>query len=168
MGPAQAIKAGFANAFRLSGRASRSQFWRIVLFSLLPFFAGLFVLTQILIYLLEGFYDSTPNSVFIVVLLPWLTASLLLLPAMVRRGHDSGLSGVWVAVPFLLLYPALIAQLGLMVPTGGGATSASVKLFAILNLVWLPLSVIFLIWALACRSDPNANRYGPNPNEVSP
>lgn len=167
MAPAEAIRTGFAKSLQFSGRASRSEFWWFTAFLVLPFLAILFLATQILIDLFEDQYDTAPFTIAVVILVPWLTASLLLLPSIVRRGHDVGLRGPFVIVPFLAIYPSLLFQLSLMVPNDG--VDSNYALFVGLpNLALLVLCVVFLGRTLFRRSDPRTNRFGPPPSEVTP
>lgn len=167
MGPAEAIRTGLATSFQFSGRASRSEFWWLTAFLVLPFLAIMFLATQILIDLFEDQYDTAPFTIAVVILVPWLSASLVLLPTLIRRGHDVGLRGPFVIVPFLALYPSLLLQLSLMVPNDG--VDSNYALFVGLpNLALLLLCVVFLARTLFRRSDPHPNRYGPPPSEVTP
>lgn len=119
-----------------------------------------------MIGLFEKSYESRPYTIGFVILIPWLTATLPLIAAIARRGHDTGVAQHFMILPFLLLYPSLILQLGLMMPDGGSLPDY--QLWAgLANLAWLVFSIAFLLLILIRASDPAPNRYGPPTSEVT-
>jgi uncharacterized membrane protein YhaH (DUF805 family) len=85
---AQAIASGFRNYVTFSGRASRSEFWYWVLFTIIGSIA-----TAILDRAVFADSDYSPlNAIFgLVCLLPGLAVS-------VRRLHDIGRTGWWLLI----------------------------------------------------------------------
>jgi uncharacterized membrane protein YhaH (DUF805 family) len=86
MGFVDAIKSGFRNYVNFSGRASRSEFWYWVLFSLIAAFAAA-ILDGIIGFTL--FYPIVSLGLF----LPGLAVT-------VRRLHDVDKSGWWFLIVF--------------------------------------------------------------------
>ncbi len=103
-----AIKSGFKNCFKFTGRASRSEYWFFYLFFVLSLMAVLMV-SMLLGGLLRGAApESTANdtgaaimaSVFAIAMLLYFLAMFFpILSLIVRRLHDSDKSA-W----FILLY----------------------------------------------------------------
>ena len=110
----------------------------------------------------------------------WACFTLLYLAAAVRRFHDFGMSAAWPGAlvtlpvllpvtPFLLFAYCPEACFG---PKDGisddGRGIGSGILSAVLAITVLPIgTLLFLVLAFR-RSDPNPNRYGPPPSEVTP
>ena len=91
---AQAITSGFRNYVGFTGRASRSEYWLWVLFTILGSIA-----TGIIDYAVFSENDfSTPlNSIFnLVCFLPSLAIG-------VRRLHDIGKTGWWVLIALTII-----------------------------------------------------------------
>ncbi|MEL6488093.1 MAG: DUF805 domain-containing protein, partial [Pseudomonadota bacterium] len=87
----------------------------------------------------------------------------LLIPGIavaVRRLHDIGKSGWWYPILMLAapVFSLVSLQLLLMVGTP--------MIFAVMPPAAAMFGILYLIFWLANPSDPNTNKYGPNPNEV--
>lgn len=124
--------------FKVSGRASRSEFWWFMLFVFLVDL-GSGVVCSLLPAVVGG-------SVALII-------SLLLFPAnfgvTVRRFHDRDLSGWWLAFP--------IGALMLAIATGGvGNTSPTSAI------IYFAMSLGYLI-ILCLPGTPGPNKYGPSP-----
>ena len=95
----EAVKSGFLNFCRTSGRASRSEFWYWVLFSGLIVFCLIFLLS---------FIDNISIANNDWILVPFVLIVLVLFVSnfitMVRRLHDINMRGWWA---FLTLIPQL-------------------------------------------------------------
>jgi uncharacterized membrane protein YhaH (DUF805 family) len=184
----EATNTCFAKYLTFSGRASRSEFWKFILFMLLGLFTCLLLNGMIfgpeLQYLQETdengfltgrtsvrkFYSSgfVGNIFLLGTLIPWLSVTW-------RRMHDSGRAGFLPFLPLLgwvaLIFAITIAHMGFsnfadaMRATGRANTqvSGTVGLIAFVTLI---LSVTINIYWLNQASDPQTNKYGPNPNEV--
>jgi uncharacterized membrane protein YhaH (DUF805 family) len=98
MGFTEAISAGFSNYVNFSGRASRSEFWFWVLFSVL-----VQIVAQIIDGVVFGFGSMSPISSLasLALLLPGLSVSI-------RRLHDTDRSGWWVLLFLIPLIGAII------------------------------------------------------------
>ncbi len=88
--------AGIRNSFRFSGRTTRREFWmfylvNLILSCLIPFLTGMII----------GFVGGTSDAAIAVT---YLYLLFMLLPAVsisVRRLHDIGRTGWWVAFGLL-------------------------------------------------------------------
>jgi uncharacterized membrane protein YhaH (DUF805 family) len=182
----KAILKGFQSIFRMAGRSPRREF---VPFAVLILF--LLVLSQIcqilLFYSFVRSHDGESDLLarfqfnsFVVPLVAALSLVLvaLLFTAIVRRLHDIGYSARWALAMYLGPVLALLVPfLGTLVSYAGwpefgpnddlgcltGVFAAALMLLASLGFN------IFLLVRLCFRpSQPGPNRFGPNPNEVSP
>lgn len=155
-----AVKSGFQNALKFSGRSRRPEYWWFFLFV----FAGAFVvgLVELLIF---GQGRVVLTRIFqIVVFLPFLAVAW-------RRLQDTGKPGWWVLVPSaIVIVSALIAGsmsrqiMGRMVHMGETPmmTGAQPGLIVILLLAQI-LAGIVIIWWMSRPSQKGANAYGPEP-----
>ena len=91
MGFGQAIAAGFGNYFNFSGRASRSEYWYLMLFLLIIGFV-----TAILDIILFAAENIGPLNILfsLATIVPSLSVS-------VRRLHDIGRSGWWLLLALI-------------------------------------------------------------------
>lgn len=137
MGFGQAIASGFGNFFVWSGRASRSEFWWWVLFTIL---VGIVVQIVDAVFGFKLYTYSTPGDSIIVTSysLGWVStvvAIILFFPTLavtVRRLHDTNHSGWWWWLQLL-------------------------------NFLCF-IGTLILIFAFYIRQgDPGPNRYGPPP-----
>jgi uncharacterized membrane protein YhaH (DUF805 family) len=99
MGPAEAIRTGFAKSFQFSGRASRPEFWWFALV-MLPIIAAGFVVVSAA--------EFTKNSLMMAFFLR-VAICVPLLAAAARRAIDAGFSETWVGWGF----GALLFAIGL-------------------------------------------------------
>ena len=172
MTPAVAIKTCFRKYIRFSGRASRPEFWWFVLFVLVVgavitavhgmIFGPSYEVTTGTTYHSDGTsepfrtvsetYDGGPvGAIFsILTFLPLLAASW-------RRLHDTGRPG------WMLLLPHAIALILI-----GLALVTSSSVIGLIAFVATLGSLVYVFIMLAQPSQPGPNKYGPNPNEVSP
>lgn len=183
---ANAILKGFLDVFRIAGRSPRREF---VPFAVLVVF--LLVLSQLgripLFYSFvrshDGESDLLARFQFTAFVLPLVAALSLVLVALLftaiaRRLHDLGYSARWavamyVAPVLAFLIPLVVALASFVIwpktglsDDGRGLGSAIIGAYLFLA----SLAVNFFIVVVLCfrPSQPGPNRYGPNPNEVSP
>ena len=173
MGPTQAIKTGLAKSFQFKGRATRSEFWW---FTLAAF--GLFYGAEWLentAYASES-YDlillagNFVTALGLVLILPFLSVT-------VRRFHDVGLSGWWVALiwvgTFVTSGMALFRQpISLTaVETSGFDISLDTPFILLLatQAIFLITEIVICLWP----GNGHTNQYGQlpftsesNPHEV--
>jgi uncharacterized membrane protein YhaH (DUF805 family) len=163
-----AIKAGFANYVKFSGRATRSEYWWWVLFYVL-----VSITANIIGIALGGGDPHTPlarlpsDLVSLAFLLPSLSVA-------VRRLHDRDKSGWWVlgiTVGWVLSVILLVA--GAMAsgldstghfangtPTGSGL--AGMMLGLLFMLISSGASLVQFVW-FCQRGTQGPNRFGPDP-----
>jgi len=106
MGPISAVGTAFAKTLNFSGRASRSEYWWVFLFSFLVNLAAIaFDVTALFMrHQVEGdllFAALSPFDLFT----PWavLIFSIPMMSLSVRRLHDAGFSGFWLLLSFIPL-----------------------------------------------------------------
>ncbi len=170
MGPAQAIRTGFAKSFQFSGRASRPEFWWFAPFGFAPPLIG---------GLQMSWFNMDFWGIWRVAVLALL--SLPLLAAMSRRLQDVGEPGHDALYPFM---PFIMLWIGYQVtywfifgaaPLLGGIALAfgwiALVLFIPLYLFAIVVSLNLaatVIGTMIISSMPGPNGYGPNPFEVTP
>ena len=183
-----AVAKGFRNVFRIAGRSPRDEFFPFAIFIVFLWilvyvgqqvtFSWLFLDVNLRVNLKE-----MADDIAIVLLYSYgvfLLLLALLFSAMVRRLHDIDYSARWAIAAFVI--PVLLAMLPIAVVmakvdilrsgiwqylrsnilhASGYFASNTVFLIAVFNLL---LVVLFCFRP----SQPGPNRFGPNPNEVSP
>ena len=166
MGFGESITTCFRKTFTYSGRASRSEYWWFM-----AFHNSLPILWFILGSALSSIYSGENASEYLTAFLYILFGSywLLWMPtlsASIRRGHDiesAGFLTILLAIPLLFIalflvheyIPFLDFSFAFMAKGAVHAGSIALTLF-VLNSLYL-----------AKPSDPNTNKYGPNPHEVT-
>jgi len=182
VGPVQSIRTSLRNTFRYAGRAPRSEFWWTVLaafvllvvavrLDMLIFGRGTIGPVQVggeVQYVIQSDGPITGAAT--------LFAFFPLLAATVRRLHDRGRIGWWLAVPYLLFALGFAyAYIAYRVLHVGNVDANGTIHFNGLPAIPL-IALLFggmgiLIWnfiSLLLRSQTGPNRYGPNPLEVTP
>jgi uncharacterized membrane protein YhaH (DUF805 family) len=183
-----AVSKGFRNVFRIVGRSPRDEF--------VPF-AIFIVFLWILVYVgqqvtffwlfravdLGGNLKEMADDISIVFLCSYgvfLLLLALLFSAMVRRLHDIDYSARWAIAAFVIPVLLVMVPFGVVMakvdilPSGIWHYVRSNILHAsgyfVGNTVFLIAVFNLLVVVLFCfrPSQPGPNRYGPNPNEVSP
>ena len=153
-----AVKTVFKKYAVFKGRATRSEYWWLWLFSTI---VGLLLVVAIVADLVRGIIAGAIDmadeaAVMLAVYLDPFTIVLLIfaivvfiptLAVEVRRLHDIGRSGYW-----LLAYYLITILLGL-IPN-----------ILINTILTLALSIIFIV-AMCRRGEEGENQYGPNPLE---
>ncbi len=194
MGLFEATKSCMTKSFQFSGRASRSEFWKFILFVLLVSIALVIVNSAIFgptvtqefrisvdqtgqqnqsLGIKQSYNGGLLGSIFLVLMvLPWFAAAW-------RRLHDTGRAGWNCLLPFVAgVLAALVFFLtSTVVPIDASALPGGIDMPPTIRvpqsglaffIAWL-LPVVAMItvttW-LARRSSPGPNRYGPNPHEV--
>ncbi len=178
----------FQKYLTFSGRATRPEFWKFILFLFLGIIACL-IINSVLFgpeieYELsldaQGNPNGQPRQVIryssgivgnlfgLATLLPWLAVTW-------RRMHDSGRPGWLPFVPYLALSVFILAgvlsSLGpantveQLQATGQATAPVSGWLAAIIAVLFLGTLILNTYW-LTRPSDPGPNRFGPNPHEV--
>ncbi|SDC52811.1 DUF805 domain-containing protein [Ruegeria marina] len=171
----------FSKYFTFSGRASRPEYWYFFLFILL----GNVVATMLDAALFDsvtttvetsdtGASASIENTGPIAALFS-LAVFLPHFAVAFRRMHDTGRSGLYALLPFLLMLGAvLVLVFGIGIASGfaaGGSLdilfTRATLLLLIPTLVVLLVSPLLVLWWLTRPSQPGTNQYGPNPYEVT-
>ena len=177
--PIAAVKAGFRNYIRFSGRATRPEFWWWILFIAIA--STVLGIIDRIIERAVGIEDLTLlGSIFgLATLLPTLSVAC-------RRLHDIGKSGWWqllwhaiVGLAWTIVIVIFIVSVIGFAKSGGWdlVTRADWTefLFAVLPallavIVAAAVSLAVLIWAivwLARPGEPGANRHGPDPRAAA-
>lgn len=175
-----ALRSAGAQLFSCSGRATRAEFWWVVLLILiLQFILG--IANNIILITAPEVVDApllTPGVVYAIIsseVIP-LVATILFFALVVRRMHDVGMSGWWVGVAYgatyLMKVPILVVII--MVMGMSGEEIKDMDLFNCISefLYWLVLFLIcFLVAGVSSMvvfvaslmdSQKGTNKYGPS------
>ena len=155
-----AVKSGFQNALKFSGRSRRPDYWWFFLFV----FAGAFVLSLV-DALIFGEERAILTRLFqLVVFVPFLAVAW-------RRLQDTGKPGWWVLIPSAIVtISAIVAgsvgrQLLGRVADGSATpmmTGTQSALLLVLSLAQIVAGIV-IIWWMTRPSQKGANAYGPEP-----
>ena len=155
-----AVKSGFQNALKFSGRSRRPEYWWFFLFV----FAGAFVIGLLEALLFRGGSQVLTRLFQLVVLLPFLAVAW-------RRLQDTGRPGWWVLIPSVIvvvssLYAGSVSRqmMGRMgdmtqMPMMTGAQSGLILVMTLLQIV----AGVVIIWWMTRPSQRGPNAYGPEP-----
>lgn len=148
---AAAISTCLGKYFIMSGRASRSEYWWFQL--------GVLLFT-IVTASLDAALTVAASRPPIFDMVGTLLVMCPLLAVAVRRMHDIGRSGRWLFAPlvFAAMGIAFGAIFGKRLGQPASIVAGCIMLFGFL----LPL------WWYTRPSQPGPNKYGPNPQEVTP
>lgn len=92
------VKALYKNAFNYSGRATRSEYWWVVLYNIL-----LYVAVMIVSFGTQALDITIIGAAFAIVLgTVWIANMICGISLTVRRLHDTGKSGWWILFYLLL------------------------------------------------------------------
>jgi uncharacterized membrane protein YhaH (DUF805 family) len=153
------FKLAIQNYTVIQGRTSREGYWMFILFSVLLSMAAV-----ILDFALGTRFGDNG-------LIQTLLSLFLLVPGttiVVRRLHDIGKSGKWYM--WFLIINAIIFFFYfffLMAGALAGSITAMAGVGLILAAHCLVAGIIFLI-PMCTRGTPGVNKYGPNPEEITP
>ena len=180
----------FQKYLTFSGRATKAEFWKFILFVFLGLIVCLVINSVIFgpeityrqpldaqgnptgqLSEVVRYSSGVVGNLFgLAVLLPWLAVTW-------RRMHDSGRRGWLPFVPYLgwviIVAIVLVTHLGgsetvsQLQANGQATTPVSPRLAITMVLAFLCVIILNTYW-LVQPSDPGPNKYGPNPHEVSP
>lgn len=165
MGPVASISDSVAKVFRFTGRTGRAQYWWTLCFG----FALIVVAQSLAIPSLEtddGAVDMNAQA-YALFILPMFLFNLIMLSATARRFQDHGWHGGWFKIAALINIAGGGAALGLLMINATRAPEDAVQ-FPLTFLFSIPaISVFACAWIGFVKAEPGANRYGPNPHEVT-
>ena len=159
----KAVKRGFENALKFSGRARRPDYWWFFLFV----FAGAFVLS--LVQMALGMTGNWLVRLFqLATLVPFLAVGW-------RRLQDTGRPGWYLLVPVAIVVTSaiMVGSLSASMMQGGfgtmmpgempmGRMQGQGGLFALLAVAQLFAGIV-IIWWMSRPSQRGENRFGPEP-----
>ena len=136
------------------GRASRAEYWM---------FFGVCYMAQLLFSIVmnvsQGVYVDAVNPISLIYLVYLMVIFIPSLAVGVRRLHDIGKSG-WYLAGALILAVILAFAIGLAIAFKSNVVAiVSMPLFMILLLVFYIVPML--------KGQPGENKWGPNPNEVN-
>ena len=186
------IKYNLRNLTNFNGRDARQTFWYFVLFiAILRWIAGSIIAVPMMVKMFGTMFSSIKqgarpetmeamqgqiNGQMVAMMQDMVGVSiaigvvsgLLLLAALVRRLHDSELSGWWAAAPAVLyvaalgMIPAQIHQAAEILQTAGTKPLNPAAMIqqqgGIALVAWIPLIMVILIGVR--KSTPGPNRFG--------
>ena len=149
VGPVEAVKAGFCKCVRFGGRATRAEYWWWVLFVMLG---------RAVFHGIDDVINSEGSSgedrfrilFTMVTLLPTMSAT-------VRRLHDVGRTGWWLAVWLAGLLGGL-----LLVGSLGRGVADQGSFIALMLITWAAIGVWWIVWMVR-QGESGGNRFGPDP-----
>ena len=170
----QALQMAATKIVQFTGRSRRSEFWWTIL-----------IITLIEVIILPVILYIPFTGIFVAPLLGFLL-ELARLPLTFRRLHDTGRSGIWCVIDFLLplvfvamvLYDVSIyntmkessdpfetaATIGAM--SGFGSFLAVIFKYILLTIACFVYKIVLIVFL--CRdSDPYENDYGPSPKYIN-
>lgn len=156
----EAIVSGYKNYFNIRGRATRSEYWNFVLFSVLIMIlisVGAIVIAATVFQ--QASLESVGFTVLVVVFIYVFAFALPLTAMQVRRIHDIGQSGWWVFLVFVLGVAANFAGFA------NFDQIAAANEFSPINAV-ANLASFALLIASILPSQPRANKYGEVPAKI--
>ena len=160
------------NYAKFSGRASRAEFWWFFLFTMIIYFAALFIAggaSRGMAAMNPGadIARGTFSGSLVVVGLFWLFLFIPMLAVQIRRLHDTNRSGWWLGA-FWLLYVvymvgafATIASLKNTTP-GTPPNLGGAAMFGIFGLLFFVDSIVLFVF-FCLRGTTGPNRFGDDP-----
>lgn len=141
------------------GRARRKEYWMFTLFNVI------FVVAAMLLdILLFGASATNPTKPRYLTMLYGLFIFLPQLSVIVRRLHDIGRSGWWLAGYYgVAIVCTIVMVIGSVLMLGG--KSSGIVLTGVGFAALMIVAVWMLVW-MCFNSQPGENKYGPNPKEV--
>jgi uncharacterized membrane protein YhaH (DUF805 family) len=144
----------FKHYFDFHGRASRSEFWM---------FFGVCYMAQLVFSIVmnvsQGVYVDAVNPISLIYLVYLMVIFIPSLAVGVRRLHDIGKSG-WYLAGALILAVILAFAIGLAI-----AFKSNVEAIVLMILLIALILAFYIVPML--KGQPGENKWGPNPNEVN-
>lgn len=171
----QALKNFFKNYVNFKGRATRSDYWWVVLWSVI--FAVAFWIIYFITLITYSVVSQNEEGAVVwalLLMIPyWIVCLGIFIPSlslMCRRFHDAGISSLWYIIPFIsqivLVFPAWIAaaSIGDASQASDGVIIALAILFIAYYLVSIGFSIFnFVVTLLPSKPD---NKWGVNPHKA--
>lgn len=169
----KAIKTCFKKYCVFKGRARRSEYWYWILFTFLVSLgiSALQGLLAIPVLIKDGSPEMMVTISSAISIAFGVAVFLPTLGVNVRRLHDTGRSGWWVLLLYLIEVAAIVfifAGVGFdyfitnTLPEEMNLTLISIG--GIIMLFAIVLAIVMLVWLIK-DSTPGPNKYGPNPKE---
>ena len=156
----------FRRLLDFKGREDRASFWpyAALVYGIATVGSVLVMVPIMRSVMGAGAYQTAPampdmGMLFAGMMITTVVVVLLYAAAVARRLHDGGLSGFWGLMPLPFLLFSMVKMRSLFGSFGSkNFEMDSFYLIFFSNLIYI-LTVIALIVLLACRSDPQPNRY---------
>lgn len=159
MGFTQAVRSFWQNYANFKGRARRSEYWFITLFLLLTNLAAAVIDLAILQGDVERFVANGGGGI---VGLVWLLATIVpAVAVLVRRLHDTGKTGWWLAGLYIPV--ALLTGLSIL---GDMESLQTLVVIGVLAVVAFVVNIVILVFTVL-DSTPEENQYGASPKAVA-
>ncbi|MDP5217445.1 DUF805 domain-containing protein [Ruegeria sp. 2205SS24-7] len=175
MGPLKAISLGIRKVFLFSGRASRSEYWWMLLASFVLVLSFQTVAASLIIGLLgpeamaSGEFTAKNLPLGLMFSASVFLFSFLMLPTVSRRFKDHGWRGGWF---YIAAWINGVSGAGVLLCTllflAGYAGSATRIFLPFIPLSFIPYgSVLWCFWIGFVRPENGPNQYGANPAGVA-
>jgi len=153
MGFIEATNTGIRKSFQISGRATRSEFWWFQLALI-----AIFIPIKLLDFLFSGsLKNQGMHPIFLAYFFFYFVSYVTVF---VRRLHDVNLSGLYMLAPLIIAFatlPLVFWEISILYQN-------ELTLTIIATIAGLSHFLVF--FSLFSPSNPNPNKYGPNPSEV--
>jgi uncharacterized membrane protein YhaH (DUF805 family) len=159
------------NYAKFSGRAPRAEFWWFFLFTMIIYFAALFIAGGMGAGLASmnpgaALISGTFSAFMIVIVLFWLLLFIPMLAVQIRRLHDINRSGWWLGAFWLLYIVYLGVTFSMMSPAmkspGAPPQMGSLAAMGIVALVVFVYSIVLIVF-FCLRGTEGPNRFGEDP-----
>ena len=180
MGFLEAVKTCLKKYADFKGRARRSEFWWFVLFLILVYIAGSFVMSLLASLIAEPLGMDASKLAITLVSLLMLAFALPFFAVLTRRLHDSGRGGWWVALYLValitygvcyhyLMWPMLDKmsttdpfELASQMTEAMMSSPTMATMMSVTGILVFILFIILLVFSLL-DSKWGVNKYGPSP-----
>lgn len=142
----ESIKTCFHKFFDFKGRARRSEYWWLVLFTTIGSLVMTTVDGLVLGYGLESTITPLATAFTLLIVIPSAAVTA-------RRLHDVGMSGWW-QLPQFSFY---VVYLDALIP------GFSENTFSLVMMIVGGIYSLWLLFMMIKDSQPETNKYGPNP-----
>lgn len=170
----------WSNYFNFSGRSRRKEYWVPSFTQLVLYFFFFIAFIVFTIIIATAAVAAAPDDAytslgilsvfgFMGLMFFLLICLVLIIPnlsLLVRRLHDTGRSGKWALLFYLV--PMILSWISMIINNFGNQQDPSVLSF-VFQLIAFVVNLVLAIWCIvwcAQDSEPGTNKWGPNPKAI--